>query len=401
MSDTAAPPARSSGRSLRRVLGTVLVLVVVLGAGAYVGTRAMEIPAPTQLARIALSEPSRQGDLFPAHTVGASTRPVTFPAGDGDLPADVPWKGDRIALEEFLETTSSKALVVLQDGKLVEEWYADGIDASTRMSSWSVAKSVISLLIGQAIDRGELSEDDRLVDLVPELKSGNEYDGITVRDLLDMTAGVDVTENYKAYWPFIGTARMLLTKDMPGFLDDNRKVEFTPGSEGAYRSVNTQLLGMILMKIEGKPLADVLSQRLWGPMGAQSSATWNLDTADGVEKAFCCLNATALDFARLGQLVLDDGQVAGREVVPAEWIDRIATPAEHPVGEWDYSAQWWHPSGGIGPDYTALGVYGQFVYVNPTTRTVVVKLSDHGTQQDEAETLDVLRTLAGQDPTRP
>ncbi|WP_220451293.1 serine hydrolase domain-containing protein [Nocardioides dongkuii] len=402
MSETASPPARPRRRRpLRRALGTVLVLVVVLAAGAYLGTRAMEIPRPTRLAQIALSEPSRQGDFFPAHQVPASTRPITFPAGTGDLPDDVPWKGDRISLEEFLENTSSKALVVLQDGELVEEWYADGIDAGTRMNSWSVAKSVISLLIGQAIDRGELSEDDRLVDLVPELKSGSEYDDITVHDLLDMTAGVDVSENYKAYWPFVGAARMLLTTDMPGFLHDNRAVEFTPGSQGAYRSVNTQLLGMILIQIEGKPLADLLSERLWGPMGAQSSATWNLDTDGGVEKAFCCLNATALDFAHLGQLVLDDGQVAGQEVVPAEWIARITTPAEHPVSDWNYSAQWWHPSGGVSPDYTALGVYGQFVYVNPTTRTVVVKLSDHGTEQDGAETLDVLRTLAGQDPTQP
>lgn len=400
MSETTAAPARPRRWRLRRILAMLLAGVVVLAVVLQVGTRMMEIPSPLTLVRYLLTDTSRQGDLFAAHEVAASDNPRTLTAGTADLPADVPWKGDRISLDQFLEKTNTQAFVVLQDGELVEEWYAPDVTDSSRLSSWSVAKSVVSLLIGQSIASGAFSEDDRLVDLVSRLESGNEYDDITVRHLLDMTAGVDVSENYNPWWPFTGTARMMLTTDMEGFLADHRRVSFTPGSQGEYLSVNTQLLGEILTEIEGKPLAELLHERLWEPMGAENSATWNLDHEGGEEKGFCCVNATARDYARLGQLVLDGGKVEERQVVPAAWVERLATPAEHRVGEWEYSAQWWHPSGGLTPDFTANGVYGQYVYVNPDTRTVVVKLSDHGTEQDEAESIDVFRTLAGVDPTQ-
>ena len=111
-----------------------------------------------------------------------------------------------------------------------------------------MSKSLVSLLVGQAIARGKLRESDRLVDLLPELKTGGDYDKVTVRDLLDMRSGVFVAENYRPYWPFTGAARMYLTRDLPGFIARNREMEFTPGSATAYRSVDTQLLGMALTR---------------------------------------------------------------------------------------------------------------------------------------------------------
>ncbi|MFJ7387859.1 serine hydrolase, partial [Rhodococcus erythropolis] len=114
----------------------------------------------------------------------------------------------------------------------------------------------------------------------------------------------------------------------------------------------------------------------------------------GEEKAFCCINATARDFAKIGKLVMDGGMVDGTSVVPAEWITRISTPAPNLVDEWGYSAQWWHPSGGSGQDFSAIGVYGQYIYIDPVTQTVIVKLSDHGAEQDEQQTIDVFRALA-------
>jgi CubicO group peptidase (beta-lactamase class C family) len=102
---------------------------------------------------------------------------------------------------------------------------------------------------------------------------------------------------------------------------------------GEYLSVSTQLLGTILTSVTRKPVAELLAERIWKPMGAQRPATWNLDREGGVEKSLCCLNATALDYARLGQLVLDDGKVDGRQIVPSAWIERIATPAALPVSD--------------------------------------------------------------------
>lgn len=379
---------------MRRTARWVLIVMVVLTTmllGSYIATAAMKVPPPATLVKLETTAPSRQGALFPARTVAAG-EPSQLRSAERALPAEVPWKGGRITMSRFLTTTRTNALVVLQDGALAYEWYRDGVTAGTRMSSWSVAKSLVSLLIGQAIGRGELSEDDRLVDLVPSLRTGGEYDAITVRDLLDMTAGVDVPENYNEYWPFTGTARLFLTTDLPGFVRAHRRVTFTPGSEGSYLSVNTELLGMILEEVTRKPLSTLLSEGIWKPVGAERSATWNLDREGGIEKAFCCVNATARDFARVGQLVVDDGRVGDRQVVPETWIARILAPAEHPVDDWGYSAQWWHPA--PGPDLSAIGIYGQYVYADPATRTVIVKLSDYGTEQDELETFLALRSLA-------
>ncbi len=381
---------------MRRTARWVLVVMVVLTTvllGTYIATAAMRIPPPADLVRLETTAPSRQGDVFPARTVAAPADPSPLRSAERSLPAEVPWEGGRIGVQRFLTSTETNAFVVLQDGALAHEWYRDGITASTRMSSWSVAKSLVSLLIGQAVGRGELSEDDRLVDLVPALRTGGTaYDDITVRDLLDMTAGVDVSENYNEYWPFTGTARLFLTTDLPGFIKSHREVTYPPGSRGAYLSVNTELLGMVLAEVTGKPLSALLSEEIWQPVGAERPATWNLDREGGIEKAFCCINATARDFARVGQLVLDRGRVGDRQVVPEEWITRIATPTEHPVDEWGYSAQWWHPA--AGPDFSAIGIYGQYVYVNPATRTVIVKFSDYGTEQDELATFLAMRSIA-------
>jgi CubicO group peptidase (beta-lactamase class C family) len=113
-----------------------------------------------------------------------------------------------------------------------------------------------------------------------------------------------------------------------------------------------------------------------------------------MEKAFCGINATARDFAKIGQLVLDDGEVEGVSVVPAEWITRVRTPSPHSIDGWGYSAQWWLPSNAEHQDLAAIGVYGQYVYVARSTRTVIVKLSDHGAEQDELETINALRAIA-------
>jgi CubicO group peptidase (beta-lactamase class C family) len=158
--------------------------------------------------------------------------------------------------------------------------------------------------------------------------------------------------------------------------------------------VDTQLLGMALARVEGLPLAELLERDIWGPIGAEDDALWNLDRSGGQEKGFCCLNATARDFAKIGRLVLDGGRAGDAQIVPPAWIDRIRTPAPHQVGIWPYSAQWWHPTGGDGADLTAVGVYGQYVYVDPPSGTVIVKLSDHGTTQDEQETIEVFRAIA-------
>lgn len=386
MSETPRPRRR-----LRRVLVTVGVTLAVLVGGAYVAAEVADVPAPHVLVRTANLPPSQWESAFAYRTVEAGA-PRALETGDTTLPDEVPWPGGDIAFDDFLERTNTNSFVVLHDGKLVHEWYGDDFDTSTRQPSFSVAKSMVSLLIGQSIGRGEITEDTLLVDVVPELKTGGDYDLITVGHLLDMKAGVAVSEVYRRYWPFTGTSLMYLTEDLPAFVANRTEVDRVPGEKGQYRSVETQLLGLVLEKVTGENLSTLLSEGIWTPMGAEADATWSLDREDGHEKAFAAVNAVARDYARLGQLVLDDGRAGDTQVIPEAWIERISTPSVQ-LGDMGYSAQWWHPFEGS-ETMSALGIHGQYVFIDPVQDVVVVKLSDHGDQQDEQETLDVLQAVA-------
>lgn len=395
MSQTATPetekPKRRRWPRVLLVIGLVLILLVGV---AYVATAVMRVPAPHNIMTLLNTAPSQQGELLPSRTIPASQNPTTFEQNtDVTMPQTVPWKNEQLPLNEVLALTNTNAFVVLHDGEVVDEWYAEGITPETRLSSWSVAKSIVSLQIGQAIAAGKLSEDDLLVDVVPELKTGGDFDTVTIGDLLDMASGVDIPENYSELWPFTGTARLFLSEDLPSYIKAHRELTYEPGSQATYRSVDTLLLGMALAEVGGQPISDQLAENIWGPMGAQDSATWNLDREGGMEKAFCCINATAMDFARVGQMVLDDGEANGQQIISEEWIDRISTPAKNSVLDWGYSAQWWHLPGND-QDFSAIGIYGQYIYVNPEDDTTIVKLSDYGTEQDELETVNMMRAIA-------
>jgi CubicO group peptidase (beta-lactamase class C family) len=268
------------------------------------------------------------------------------------------------------------------------EWYRPGSGPESRFPSYSVAKSVVSLLVGQEVAAGRLSEDDRLVDVVAWLAGDDRYGDITIRHLLDMQSGIDVAEVYTN--PLSPVARMYVTSDLDGFLERNRKLFAEPGSVFDYRSVDTALLGVVVEQVTGRDLADLVSERLWEPIGAEFDASWSLDRASGREKAFCCLNASARDFARLGQLVLDDGRVDGREVVPEAWIERIFDRGIDIGGGWAYSAQWWLPPTG---EVVASGIHGQLIVVDRQERTVVVRLADDDLDRDVDAILATLDAL--------
>jgi len=378
----------------RRMALRLSALAVVLITAAYAGSAVMDIPPPSMLFQLGLMDPSRHGDLFPAREIAAPAVPRALLAQPESPPATVPWEAGEIAFDRFLELTHTNAFLILRGGKLTYEWYRPGVDPDTPMSSWSMTKSLVSLLVGQAIDHGKLRESDRLVDLLPELATAGDYGKVTVRDLLDMRSGVFVDESYRVYWPFTGATRMYLTRDLPGFAAQHRQMQFTPGSASEYSSLDTQLLGLALARVTGSNLADLMARDIWQPIGAEQPATWSLDRADGTEKAFCCVNATARDFARVGQMLAEQGSVAGKQVVSRAWVARIATPVTEFSDGWGFSAQWWHRSANDGEDYSSMGLYGQYIYVHPSERVVIVKLSDHGAEDDEYSTYDVFRAIA-------
>jgi hypothetical protein len=386
-----SPPRPRRGRRW----GLIAAAGGVVAAGcAWTAAALINVPDPVTLTALAVIEPSAVGTWFPSRVVRAPAQARDLPDRPRPILARVAWKGRTVPLMDMLAATHTNAFLVVQDGVLIHEWQRQGTGPATLFPSWSVAKSIVSLLVGAAVARGALAETDRVSTLLPELKNGAVFGQITVRNLLDMASGIAVPENYDPRHPLTGTAGMYLTRDITAFVRDNAHLAFKPGSQGRYRSIDTELLGLILARIEGRPLADILSERIWKPMGAQADATWNLDRAGGVEKAFCCINATARDFARLGLLVADQGRAGGNRIIPARWIERIMTPARRAVDGWQYSAQWWHAPGGDDGDISAIGVYGQYVYVNRDTGTVIVKLSDHGAEQDEVDTLAVMQAIA-------
>lgn len=391
--------ARNSN-PVRNVLLTAAAL-----AGAGIGAMSLyarknNFVGPSFVGRYLTTKNSLVGPLFETRPVRRAGAPIEWPKRVRPIDRVVKWKNDYRGLSWVLRETDTNAFMVAKDGVVVHEWCAPGMTIATPMSSWSVAKSVIGLVAGQLIGEGKLSEETRLVDVLPEYATGGPFDDITAGHLLDMRSGIDLPEIYKEWAMYIGVSGMMTTTDLPAYLMRARNTFAVPGTVSDYRSVDTQFLSMMISRIEGEPLATVVHKRIWNPIGALDNASWTLDRADGTEKGFMGLNASVRDFLKVGQLVLDRGRVGDTQVVPEAWIDRISTPVDRIVSDthtWGYAAQWWHPSGhDTHEDMTALGVYGQYVYVNRAKGVVIAKLSDHGTDEHETETIDVFRQIAEQ-----
>jgi CubicO group peptidase (beta-lactamase class C family) len=251
-----------------------------------------------------------------------------------------------------------------------------------------------SILIGRLIDDGKISESNRFVEFFPELANQSSFDQVTVKTLLDMQSGVGVSDDYPTGpqgWG-VAIAQMYATTDIDWFMKNNRKMSFEPGSKSEYRSVDTQMLGMIIKKVTGMRVADYFQQEVWEKVGSEFPATWNVDRVGGTEKTFCCFNASARDYARVGMLFLNGGYSGSTKVISRPWLTRMSTPVTTLDHDWGYGAQVWHPFTGTS---MALGLYGQFVFIDPSTRTVIVKLSDNPPGSDTEEpTAKVLYTIS-------
>jgi CubicO group peptidase (beta-lactamase class C family) len=310
------------------------------------------------------------------------------------MPAEIMYKGTSLPFNEFLKQTDTNAFIVIRNGVMSFEWYKEGVTQSTQLPSYSVAKTMTSIMIGQLINQGKIKESDKFIDYFPNLKAGTSFDLVTIEHLLDMKAGVGVSDNYPsgpAGWG-VAIAQMYASTDVDWFLKNNRKMAFEPGSDSEYRSVDTMMLGMIIKKVTGNRIADYFSENVWQLVGAKYPATWNVDRIGGTEKTFCCFNASAIDYGRIGMLLLNGGYAGPNKIIDNKWLRRMSTPVTTLDRDWGYAAQVWHPY----PNTSlALGLHGQFIFVNPATRTVIVKLSDNPTDSDhESDTAKVLLDLS-------
>ncbi|MFN3944837.1 MAG: serine hydrolase domain-containing protein [Allosphingosinicella sp.] len=304
--------------------------------------------------------------IFPTRMIRAGGRARPLAQG-------APLPVDETMIEEFVESQNIAALIVLQDGRIRLERYARGFTPEQRWTSFSVAKSLTSTLVGAAVRDGHIASlDDPVTRYVPEL-AGSAYDGVSVRHVLTMSSGVRWNEDYTD--PASDVARMF-AEPPPEGMDVTvaylRKLPRAaePGTRWNYNTAETNLIGVVVSRAVGKPLARYASERIWRPYGMEADAFWQLDER-GHEIAGCCISARARDYARIGQFMLDGGRAGRRDVLPAGWVAE-ATRLHHPVSPRGdgYGYQWWTLDRG----YIARGIFGQSIRIDPERRLVMVTL---------------------------
>ena len=283
----------------------------------------------------------------------------------------------------IFDTFGTTAFVVLRDKKIIHEEYWDGASDTTRSNSFSVAKSIVSLLIGCLIDEGKIkSLDQPITDYLPDFKNTNGFN-LRIKDLLTMSSGIDWNEGYSSL--FSPTTKAYYGNHLPDQMI-GLSIKSEPGKIFNYQSCNTQLLSMIIEKITGKTLSGYASEKLWKPMGAEHPALWSLDRPDGVEKAYCCFNSTATDFARIGQMVLDSGQFNNQQIVSKTYLKQATTPAKWLKGEDGnpldyYGYQFWMLTYKEHKVVYARGILGQYIFIIPSLNAVVVHLGTNRSKE--------------------
>ena len=311
--------------------------------------------------------------LFPSRIVTPSAHPLPLLPGatlrefrftDGATEYD---------LDDYLELNRIAGILVLQDGRVRLERYRFGNTPRTRWMSMSVAKSISSTLVGAAIKDGYIrSLDDSVTRYVPALR-GTAYDGVKLRDVLMMASGVRWNETYtdpasdrrrllEAQISQVPGAALAVMKSLP------RAAE--PGTHNNYNTGETQVVAEVLRAATGRPLTTYLSERIWSRVGMKADATWWLDSPDGVEIGGSGFSATLRDYGRFGLFILGGGVAAGDSILPAGWVHEATTPKTLRNGTTiDYGYLWWPGKSGA---YMAMGIHGQYIYVNPAARVVIV-----------------------------
>jgi CubicO group peptidase (beta-lactamase class C family) len=323
---------------------------------------------------------SHYGDLFPARVVAKAAAPRALKRSAREPEA----------VEAYLQQNRNTGLLVMRGDTVYAERYQYARTAADRFNSMSMAKSVISLLIGIAVAEGKIASiDDPAERYVPVLK-GHPYGETSIRHLLTMTSGVRFTERYDGTDDVTALAQNILMQMGPGgpasLLPFNVR-ERPAGERYAYSSAETVLLSYVVRGATGRTLSDYLSEKIWQPMGAESDASWNIDKS-GYEVGYCCLNATLRDFGRLGLVLANGGSLDGRQIVPADWLRAAVTPSPVNPG---YGYQFWL-SPAKDQRFGLIGIRGQAIHVHPETRTVVVHTAVYKSARDPA-TRTVQRTF--------
>ena len=395
--------------------GLALVVVVAAGVGLYFKREIDRASFAASLFSGAeqYENFNRMADMFPVGTMPAAATPFQFGEGESiELPGSFTYKGNEVPTETFLSETDTSALLVIQNGEVRFERYMLTGGRDVNWMSMSVAKSFVSAAIGIAVEEGHIKNIEEPITAYAPSLAGSAYDGVRIKDILQMSSGAAWNEDYSDPNSDINKFGQILA--LGGSLNEfaaTLKREREPGTYNHYNSTDTQVLGLLLTRATDRTVTDYMTEKLWTPLGMESDGYWLIDS-ENMEMVFGGLNATARDYAKLGELYRLGGKWNGTQIVPEEWVRASVTPdAPHltpeakaddpfPVG---YGYQWWVPASTEG-EYSAIGVYNQFIYVNPPRNLVIVKLSansDYATSLDESayremETFEMFRAIADQ-----
>ncbi len=374
---------RRDAMKLRKIAVGLAAVIAVAGAAGWFSlddeTRGLLAALPTNRDILFWSQSQRDAaframDRLP---VLAKTRVVAAGSSPRALPPGAPLKLG-VDVDAYMAGQRNAALLVLHDGKLRLERYGLGFRAEGRWTSFSVAKSVTSLLVGAALRDGHIrSMDDKVSAYLPQMK-GSAYDDVSVRQLLTMTSGVKWNEDYGD--PNSDVARFNDHRPEEGveaLVSYMRRLprEVPAGTRWHYSTGETNLVGILVAQAVGRPLAEYLSEKVWKPAGMEQQATWILSRT-GREISGCCIQAATRDFARIGLFVLDGARADGRGIVPDGWLaeatgERVGTgrPGR------GYGYQWWtYPEGA----FAARGIFGQGLFIDPKRRLVIASNANWG-----------------------
>jgi CubicO group peptidase (beta-lactamase class C family) len=396
------------------IIGIALIfLVVVSGAVLAYFQPWSEFP-PSEMNRTFLAEERvdhfrNMDKLFPSQPIRKSAAPRAWPGVSAPLEVSYQFENAARSMADFLARTFTTGLVVIKDGTIVHEQYRLGETSSSVHTSWSVAKSFVSTLVGMAVDQGAIaSVDDRIEKYIPEL-SGTAYGAASIKNVLQMSSGVTFYESYGKPGSNTALAMSDVQKvtfgawifDQPinRLVSEYGKKE-APGVRWEYRSSDTQILGWLVEAAMQKPFVQLVEERLWQPLGMESDASWLVDGSDeAFPVTFCCLNATLRDFARLGELYRLGGLWDGQRLLSQAWINEATVPdsphlqpgAVRP--ERGYQYQWWAPKDYDG-EYFASGVWGQNIWVDEKNGVVIARTAvDPNFSLNNAETIELMRAI--------
>jgi len=401
--------ARNSSRAKKALIhGSTTVLAILLFV--YWGTLSRFAQTIVLFEKPFIVENFRtMKDVFKATTIHKSDAPFQFKqtSNSYSLPENFTFGDESFSTQDFLTNTITNGLIVIQNDQVLLEEYSLGHSAETQHISWSMAKSVVSALTGIALQEGYIkSIDDLVTDYAPEL-IGTGYEGVTLKNVLQMSSGVEFNEDYADFFSDIN--RFGRTVALGGSFDEfaaSLKRAREPGTFNHYVSIDTHVIGMVLSRATGTSLSQYMQEKLWNKIGSEHDAYWITDD-NNVEMALGGLNITLRDYARLGRLYLNKGNWNGEQVVPADWVQRSVTPEGQHVqpgnnpnssSTFGYGFQWWipeHPQG----DFFAAGIYNQYIYVHPEQNLVIVKLSSnyHFTEagdNSKKQTIALMQSIA-------